>query len=149
MTATPAAVALAVCAGITGGIQIALNGILGRRIGVVEASAFATVLTMVIVNGFMLATRQGVGGFAAALREPWWLWLGGLMSAILILSLTFAAPRIGTMATVGIMIAGQLAVAIAIDTFALLGFERVPFTLPRALGLVLLALGAWLALQRP
>jgi transporter family-2 protein len=148
MSATPVAVGLAIAAGIAGGIQIAVNGILGRRIGVVEAAAFASVLTMVALNLFALVARQSVHGFAAAAREPWWLWLGGLMSAVLILSLTFAAPHVGTLATVGIMIGGQLAVALAIDTFGLLGVARVPFTLSRALGILLLALGAWLALQR-
>jgi transporter family-2 protein len=148
VSATPAAVLLAVTAGIAGGIQIAINGILGRRIGVIEAAAFASVLTMVALNAFALASRQSVSGFAAAARAPWWLWLGGLMSAILILSLTYAAPTIGTLATAAIMIAGQLLVAICIDTLGLLGTDRVPFTLSRALGVVVLAAGAWLVLRR-
>ena len=46
------------------------------------------------------------------------MWLGGLMGLIVVLSITFAQPRIGATATIGILIAGQLAMGAVIDRSA-------------------------------
>ena len=70
------------------------------------------------------------------------------MSALIVLGLTFAAPRIGTTATIGILVAGNLAMAGAIDRFGLFGLEKIPFRWERIVGVALLALGAALSLKR-
>ena len=49
---------------------------------------------------------------------------------------------------VGLLIAGQLAAATAIDRFGWFGFDRVALDWPRLLGLALLAAGAALTLWR-
>ena len=64
------------------------------------------------------------------------------MGAIVVLSITFTAPRIGTFATIGLLIAGQLAMGVLIDAFGLFGLEKIPVTPARVIGLVLLAGGA-------
>jgi bacterial/archaeal transporter family-2 protein len=91
---------------------------------------------------------RGVGGILDGLREPPWLWLNGVMGAIVVTTITFAAPRIGTFATIGLLIAGQLAMGVLIDAFGLFGLERIPVSVPRAVGLALLAVGAVLVLER-
>jgi transporter family-2 protein len=65
-----------------------------------------------------------------------------------VLSITFAAPRIGTFATIGLLIAGQLAMGVLIDAFGLFGLERIPLNLARLVGLLLLAGGSLLILKR-
>jgi transporter family-2 protein len=70
------------------------------------------------------------------------------MGVVVVFSITFAAPRIGAAATIGILIAGQLAMGVAIDRFGLFGLERVALTWPRALGVALLAVGAALSLSK-
>jgi transporter family-2 protein len=66
---------------------------------------------------------------------------------MILFTLTFAPPRIGTFATVALMIAGQLIAGAAIDAFGWLGTERIPVTLTRVAGLVLLTAGAALTLK--
>jgi transporter family-2 protein len=70
------------------------------------------------------------------------------MGAIVVLSITFAAPRIGTFATIGLLIAGQLAMGVLIDAFGLFGLDRIPLNLARVIGLLLLAGGSILILKR-
>jgi bacterial/archaeal transporter family-2 protein len=71
-----------------------------------------------------------------------------VMGAIVVLSITFAAPRIGTFATIGLLIAGQLAMGVLIDAFGLFGLEQIPVNTARLVGLLLLAGGAVLVLKR-
>ena len=147
VSASAFAVVFSLVAGIAGSIQVAVSGALGRRVGVVEAAACGGVVAAAILVVVAVAGRNG-GGIAAALREPPWLWLGGVMGAIVVTGITFGPPRIGTFATIALLIAGQLATATTIDAFGLLGAERIPVTWVRVAGLALLALGAALVLKR-
>jgi bacterial/archaeal transporter family-2 protein len=148
VSATSVAVLLSVVAGLAGSVQVAVSGAFGRRIGVLEATAFGSVAAALIVFAVLLVARQGFGNLGASVREPAWLWLGGLMGAIVVTTITFTAPRIGTFATIGLLIAGQLAMGVLIDAFGLFGLEKIPVTPERIIGLVLLAVGAALVLKR-
>jgi transporter family-2 protein len=84
----------------------------------------------------------------AAIHEPLWLWLGGLFGAMIVLAIAYAPPRIGTFATVALLIAGQLAAGAMIDAFGWFGSQRIPVTISRVSGLILVAVGAALTLKR-
>ena len=148
MSASGIAVFLSVVAGLAGSVQVAVSGAFGKRIGVLEATAFGAIAAALIVSALVLITRQGFGGVAAGLREPPWLWLNGVMGAIVVTTITYTAPRIGTFATIGLLIAGQLAMGVVIDALGLFGLERIPVGWERVVGLTLLAGGAVLVLQR-
>jgi bacterial/archaeal transporter family-2 protein len=145
---TSAAVALTVLAGLAGSVQVAVMGRFGGRVGVLEALAFATSVQLVLSFGILLAARAGIGGLAGAFRTPAWMWLGGVMGLIVVLSITFAQPRIGATATIGILIAGQLVMGALIDRFGLFGVEQIAISPARIAGIVLLGIGAALSLVR-
>ena len=145
---TGLAVAVTVAAGLAGGVQVAVMGELGSRIGALEAFAFAALVTASIAALLLIVARRSVAGYADALREPAWLWTGGLMGAVIVLAITLAAPRIGATATIAIVIAGNLVMAALIDRFGLFGLERVGLAWPRVVGIALLAAGAALSLRR-
>jgi transporter family-2 protein len=142
------AATLAVAAGLAGSIQVALMSRLGERIGVVEALAFSATLTAGLAVVILLLFRQSLGGFGRAVHQPWWMLLGGVMGLLIVFTVTYAGPRIGVAATVGILIAGQLAMGAAIDRWGLLGSERIALHWPRLLGIALLAGGAALSLKK-
>jgi transporter family-2 protein len=148
VSASSVAVMLSLVAGLAGSVQVAVSGAFGRRIGVLEATAFGSIGAALIVSALVLAARQGFGGVAAGLREPPWLWINGLMGAIVVTTITFTAPRIGTFATIGLLIAGQLFMGVVIDALGLFGLERIPLNPARVAGLVLLVVGALLVLRR-
>ena len=129
---TWAAVALAVLAGLAGSVQVAVMGRFGARIGTVEALTFATAVQLLLAGLILLAVRQGTGGLGGAFRSPPWLWAGGLMGLLIVFTVTFAQPRIGATATIGILIAGQLAMGAAIDRFGLFGVDQIAISWPRA-----------------
>lgn len=146
---TVVTVLICLVAGLAGAIQAALMGRFGERIGVVEAVAFASVVTMLVAFASVIAVRQTVSGVVEGLRAPPWLWLAGLMSAFIIFALALAPPRIGTTTTIGLLIAGNLLMAAVIDRYGLFGLERIGLSPVRVLGIVLLGVGSALTLYRP
>jgi transporter family-2 protein len=148
--AAGSAFAVVVClvAGLAGAIQAALMGRFGERIGVVEAVAFASVVTTLTAFTAVLVVRQGVAGVAEGLRAPPWLWLAGVMSALIVFAVALGPPRIGTTTTIGLIIAGNLVMAAVVDRYGLFGLERIGLSPVRVLGIVLLGVGAALTLYR-
>lgn len=142
------AATLALAAGVAGSIQIATLGMLGQRIGELEAAAFAFVLTAVAGVVILLVARRSLAGIPDALGAPAWMWLGGLAGVFVVTSIIITGPRIGIVATSALLIAGQLAAATLIDRFGWLGMERVTIGWPKVVGLVLLTSGALLTLRR-
>ena len=145
---TSAAVGLTVLAGLAGSIQVAVMGRFGGRIGVLEALTFATCIQLVLSLAILLVARLGTGGLGDAFRAPAWMWLGGVMGLTVVFTITFAQPRIGATATIGILIAGQLVMGAVIDRYGLFGVDQIGITWPRALGIGLLGVGAALSLVR-
>jgi bacterial/archaeal transporter family-2 protein len=141
------AVGLSVLAGLAGAVQVAVMSQLGGRIGVTGALAFATLFTAVAAFVILLLAKRSVGAYTAALHQPAWMLTGGLMGLVIVFTITYAGPRIGTAATLGILIAGQLVMGAAIDRFGLFGSERIALHWPRITGIVLLALGSVLSLR--
>ena len=143
----PVAVAVTLCvlAGLAGPVQAAVMGELGERVGIVPALALSAFVTVAVAISALAVVRQGVG---EAVRQPAWLWTGGALSAFIVICVTVAPPRIGTTATIGVIIAGNLAMAAAIDRFGLFGQAEIGLSWPRVLGIGLLAIGAALSLHR-
>ena len=122
---------------------------LRERFGVeLEALAFSAALTAVLAAVLLLLARQSLAGFERAVHQPLWLLLGGVMGLLIVFTITFAGPRIGVAATVGILIAGQLAMGAAIDRFGLFGSQKIALHWPRLAGIALLAAGAALSLRK-
>ena len=124
-------------------------GRFGDRIGSFEALAANLIFSTLVATAALLVLRQSLAGFADALRSPWWYWVGGGgMGVVVVLTITVVTPRIGTTATIGLLIAGQLAMGVVIDRYGLFGVDQVALSWPRILGVLLLAAGAVLALRR-
>ena len=146
---TAAAVSLALVAGLAGSVQVAVMGRFGARIGSFEALAANLLFSTLLAIAVLLVLRQSLAGFGEALRSPWWYWVGGGgMGVVVVLTITVVTPRLGAAATIGLLIAGQLAMGVLIDRYGWFGVERVALTWPRLFGVVLLAAGALLALRR-
>jgi bacterial/archaeal transporter family-2 protein len=145
---TTVAVVLCAIGGLAGAIQAAVMGELGERVGIASALTFAVAVSLVCALGALLIWERSFAGVRAAADEPWWLWLGGVMSLFIVLGITVSTPRIGVAATIGIVIAGNLVAAALIDQYGLFGQEQVAITSVRLVGLALLAAGSALLLVR-
>jgi|SRR5215203_6065363 len=145
---TAVAVALTATAGLAGAVQAAVMGELGERVGIVPAVAFSVIVGLVAGLVTLLLWERSFAGVRAALHEPAWLWIGGLMSIYIVFAITVGPPRIGVAATVGVVIAGNLVSAAVIDRYGLFGQDVIPIDRWRLLGLLLLMAGAALSLSR-
>lgn len=148
MSSTGVAAVLALAAGFGGAVQIAVQGRLGDRVGSLEAVATASLIGGVVALVVLLLARRSLAGIGEALGSPKWMLLGGVMSALIILAITVAGPRIGIVATTAVIIAAQFSLATVIDRNGWFGVERVAVTWPRLLGVALLFVGAALTLRR-
>ena len=134
-------------AGIGIPLLTALNARLGARIG--SPAAAATVL-FVVAFGAALVTMLATGGtraLAALPDQPRHLFLGGLLVAFYVLSVTWVAPRFGVGNAVFFVLLGQMISAATIDHFGLFGAIQKQMSLSRAGGIGLMAAGL-LLIQR-
>jgi transporter family-2 protein len=148
MSSTGVAALLALAAGFGGAVQIAVQGRLGDRVGSIEALATASLIGGLVALGVLLVARRSVAGLGDALAAPKWMLLGGVMSALIILAITVAGPRIGIVATTAVLIAAQFSLATVIDRYGWFGIERIGVSWTRVLGIALLFAGAALTLRR-
>jgi bacterial/archaeal transporter family-2 protein len=142
------AAVIAAAAGLGGAVQIAVQGRLGNRVGSLEAMATASLIGAALAVVVLLLARRSLAGVGDAVASPKWMLLGGVMSALIILAITVAGPRIGVVATTAFLIAAQFALAAVIDRYGWFGVERIGFTWLRVLGIGLLVVGAALTLRR-
>jgi bacterial/archaeal transporter family-2 protein len=148
MSSTGLATLLALVAGLGGAVQIAVQARLGDRVGSLEALATASLIGGLLAVSVLLIARRSLAGIGDAVAAPRWMLLGGVMSALIILAITVAGPRIGIVATTAVIIAAQFTLATVIDRYGLFGIERIAVGWQRVLGLTLLFVGAALTLRR-
>lgn len=148
MSSTAFAALLAFTAGLGGAVQIAVQGRLGERVGTIEAVATASLIGALLALLVLLVATRSLSGIGDALGSPKWMLLGGVMSALIILAITIAGPRIGIVATTSVLIAAQFGLATVIDRLGWFGVERIAVGWSRVLGLALLCIGAILTLRR-
>ena len=148
MGSTGFAASLAFIAGLGGAVQIATQGRLGDRVGSLEALACAVFVGAALTLVVVLVARRSLTGVREGFAGPKWMLLGGVMSVVIVLSITIAGPRIGIVATTAFLIVGQFGLAAVIDRLGWFGVQQVPLGWARLSGLALLAAGAALTLRR-
>jgi bacterial/archaeal transporter family-2 protein len=124
-------------------LMAALNAGLGVRIGSPWVAAFVLFLVCTLASGTVLA-MVGLPS-RLNLNVPVQYFLGGLLVVFYVLSVTWAAPRIGVGNAIFFVLIGQIASAAAIDHFGLFGAPESPITGRRWLGIGCMALGVFLA----
>jgi bacterial/archaeal transporter family-2 protein len=133
---------LAVIGGVLLAVQAPTNAILGKASGSPIVAAFISFVIGSLALGAAVAVTSG-RLFAPGLKQvPWYAWLGGFYGAFFVAVAAFAAPRVGVGVLLTAAVAGQLAAALVLDHYGLLGLDRHPVTLTRAAGLLLVLVGA-------
>ncbi len=129
--------------GMCSAIQTALLGKLGVSLGSpAKASlvSFAVGLaSLAIVVG--LVDRTYSLGNALEKGNPWWMWVGGLLGATLVMCNAYLSSAIGTGMTVMLVLLGQVGGGLAVDRFGLLGVPRKHVRVIQYAGVLLAAAG--------
>lgn len=142
------ALLIAALAGIAMALQGSLNAVLGKVIGTLEATFIVHAVGIAVILIALYLFRLGTGEIALIKEAPWYTYLGGVLGVLIIFGVVLSIPRAGVANATTAIIIGQLITAQVIDHCGLFGLEKVPFSLWKALGLALLALGGYLMLCR-
>jgi len=142
------AIVLAAAAGVLVGLQAPVNSRLGKSIGSVQAATFSFVVGMIALALVATLFYGGLGSFGQAGKAPAWAWVGGLLGAVYVTVAILTVRTLGVSGLTALVICGQLAAAVVIDRFGLLGIAKHSVGVPRIVGLVLLVLGALLVVRR-
>ncbi len=135
---------LMIAAGVGIPIMATLNAGIGQQLqSPVAASAILFGLGLA-ASGAVLA-YTGVPGVSQLAAVPPWRYAGALLVVFYILSITWAAPRIGIGNAIFFVLLGQLVAAAAIDHYGLWGAVKSGLTLRRVAGIAVMAFGVYLA----
>jgi len=140
------ALLLAMVAGISMAVQGSLNAVLGKYVGQIEATFFVHIIGSLAV-GVILLLGLGKGNLGKFMEVPWYAYLGGIISVLIIYGVAASIPKVGVALATTAIIVGQVSTALLIDCLGLFGLQRVPFSFLKLGGLVLLAIGARMMLD--
>lgn len=134
-------IVLAILGGICIAPQGAINAMLGRNIGPLQAAlvsfavGFVTLLICVVVF-----YGRFPGDWAQLPQAPRYAFTGGILGAIIVFTSLLAVPRIGATATVVAILIGQVLSSALMDRYGWFGVPVSEFDPWRLLGLALLAI---------
>jgi transporter family-2 protein len=135
---------LGIIAGGMIAVQSVLNASLGERAGNLGAVLLLTLVsTGILIILILFFPSTGIFSRLPGISE-WYLYLGGILGVGILAAPILLVPKIGTTSTVVAIILGQTLLALIIDHFGLFASPKVEVTLMRLLGIVLVAVGAYL-----
>jgi transporter family-2 protein len=137
----PLSIAVVFLAGALIATQAGVNSQLARAAG---HPVFAATISFVVGTGALLACSlllRGSWSGAALTGLPWWIWTGGLLGAVFVVTTAWLAPVLGAATLLSVAIAGQMTFALVLDHYGLVGFPQRAMSPGRAVGVVLLITG--------
>ena len=142
----PHLIAALVGAGLT--VQVGMNATVRFAIG---SPMLAAIVNFVIGLGGLVIVALATGARwtpGSAATVPAWAWFGGVLGAAYVASTTVLGPRLGAATLLALTLAGQMAAALAVDHYGVIGFPQSPLTASRLLGAALLVAGVLLIMRR-
>jgi transporter family-2 protein len=134
-------------AGVFLPLQVGANAELSRWVGSpVRASLVSFAVGTLVLGLVTAAAFRGWPSTGKLADIPWWAWAGGLLGAFYVLGSIVTGPRLGAVAFVAIVVAGQSVASLLLDHFGWVGFEQHRVSPGRIAGVILL--GAGVALVR-
>ena len=131
---------LTILAGIANAIQPGQNATLSKSLGLPVTAGLITLLvstSALLISGLAFGKLEIPTGQQLA-AVPWWAWLGGLFSVLLIMAQLYASPAIGAASFLGIIVTVGVTASLVLDNYGWVGFPVHPASLWRILGAVLM-----------
>jgi transporter family-2 protein len=138
---------LMIFAGLGIPVMAAINGGLGVKL---QNPAMATSILLIVGSlisiGYLFCTTGLTKLYSPDV--PYYMYMGGFFVIFYILSITWVSPKFGIGNAISFVLLGQLISMALIDHFRLLGAIHNPITFQRLFGIVLMAIGVFLAVRR-
>lgn len=133
---------IAACGGAAVAVQVQVNGGLGRKVGLLEASFISFFIGTLIL--FFFAIFFGKGNLLNVTEVPKWQLIGGLLGAFYVVMNILAVNKIGVTSTLMAIVFGQILTGAFIDHFGLFGGEKYPITSTKMFAICLLFISIYL-----
>lgn len=130
---------------VQGNANAALAGITGNGLFAATVSFLGGLLVMLVVALVSPRTRRGLALVVRLLRSqevPWWMTLGGLGGAAVVIAQSITVPLFGVAVFTMAFVSGQLAGALVVDNTSLPPGGRKSLSLQRVLGVAVVLVGA-------
>lgn len=138
-------IVLAIAAGLCSAFQSPTNATLSRYTGNLQATCISFgggTLCLAI-----LALTIGNGDIMQITEASWWQLLGGVYGVGIVLTITYAIPRLGAALASTILMLGQISMGAVIDTLGLMQMDQVPLVPGRVIGCLLVLAGIIMVYQ--
>lgn len=136
---------LAVLMGSLASVYLPMNSVVARLVG----SPLLANIPFYVLGAITTLVLCGLTGGLADLGKfqavPSYLYLSGVVSAVMILSTTFLIPKLGAASFFVLLVTGQIVTAMIMSHFGLLASPQDPITLRKVIGLGLLVTGVVLS----
>jgi len=132
---------IAAISGVAMAIQGTLNSSLSQKTSLISATLVVHIIGTLVALLAVLAWR------APLLKHdwssvPWYLYLGGILSVIIVGLVAVSIPKVGVCNATTAIIIGQVSMAVLIDHFGCFGVSRLPWSPWQLLGIGFFAAGA-------
>jgi bacterial/archaeal transporter family-2 protein len=128
-------------------LQAPINSVLGKRIGTLPAASLSFAIGTAILIVLALTVGGGFGRLGEARHLEWYYLTGGALGAAYVTSVLVTVRTLGAGGVTAATIAGQLTAAVVVDQLGILGLEKNAVTMPRLIGIALLAAGTFLVVK--
>jgi len=127
-------------------VQALFNFKLAKAVNNTITSALISFLVgTLILLGYLLYKKQLRFDVVNVVKtEPYWIWLGGVIGAYYVVTLTYIVPKVGSSLAFSLVIAGQLIISLLVDHYGWFGVPVSHITEKKVMGVVLLAMAIWL-----
>ncbi len=133
---------IALFAGMLAPLQAGLNGKMGRAIGnPVYAALISFAVGTLVLLFYAMAARVDFSSIRQAADTHWSVWTAGFLGAFYVTAAIILTPRLGAALTFGLVVAGQLIMAVFMDHLGLLGVPVQSFSWQRFAGIALITAG--------
>ncbi|SPF56757.1 conserved membrane hypothetical protein [Candidatus Desulfosporosinus infrequens] len=132
---------VATISGIAMAIQGTLNSSLSQKTSLFVATLLVHVIGTLVAIIAVLAWRSPLLKYNWV-SVPWYLYLGGILSVLIVGLVAISIPKIGVCNATTAIIIGQVSMAVLIDHFGWFGMSRLTWAPSQFLGIALFAAGA-------
>lgn len=132
---------IAIISGISMAIQGTLNSSLSQKTSIFAATLLVHVIGTIVAFIALLAWRAPILNLNWG-TIPWYSYLGGVLSVIIIGLVATSIPKIGVCNATTAIIIGQVTMAVVIDHYGWFGTTKLPWNAWQFVGVGFFAVGA-------
>ena len=122
-------------------IQAGLNAKMGKALqSPVHASMISFIVGVLTLIAYIFLTKEQVS-WAGIRTAPAYVWIAGALGAFYVTAMILAFPKIGPALTFGLVVGGQMLMAVILDHFNLLVSQQHSINILRVLGILLIVAG--------